>query len=251
MFWTPIIKSYYFFLFITYITYNFYISICSIINYNYILLLFWWKWQSFRERNRSFRWWVGPWQMCPVTCGEAALRKRSVMCVFSDTDTSRSDLALPDRDCDRDIRPEEVEPCPNLQPCSTTETPLIVYADNKDTSFYNISLNEQDSITTALGLTTVEPEILEFDNVVDENPDNSMYSTKPKWTVSKWSTCSNGKRSRKVTCSIPGECKPNRNKPSSVENCRSGKWITGNNKWFLVYMHVYYNTLDIDSFFWT
>ncbi|GAB1865490.1 A disintegrin and metalloproteinase with thrombospondin motifs 7-like isoform X1 [Camponotus japonicus] len=174
------------------------------------------------------RWWVGPWQMCPVTCGESALRKRSVMCVFSGDGTDRSDLALPDRDCDKNIRPEEVEPCPDLPPCGpTSEIPLFVYADNKDMSFYNISLNEQDGITIVDSLTTEEPEILEFDNVVDENPDNSMYNTKSKWTVSKWSHCSNGKRSRKVTCSVPGDCNPD-NKPISVEDCYGGKWITGN-----------------------
>ncbi|XP_014473812.1 PREDICTED: A disintegrin and metalloproteinase with thrombospondin motifs 7-like [Dinoponera quadriceps] len=170
------------------------------------------------------RWWVGPWQMCPVTCGKGALRKRSVMCVVSGTD--RADLAVPDRDCKKNERPKEVEPCPDLPVCGpTTEVPLIVYADNKDTSFYNIS--DQDGITIVNGLTTDEPEILEFDNVVDENPDNSMYNTRPKWTVSKWSHCSNGKRSRKVTCFVPGDCNPD-NKPASVEDCRSGKWITGN-----------------------
>lgn len=164
--------------------------------------------------------------MCPVTCGEGALRKRSVMCVFSGAGPDRSDLALPDRDCDKDTRPEETEPCPDLPACgSTSEAPLIVYADKKDTSFYNISVNEHDTVV-ADGLTTGEPEILEFDNVVDENPDNSMYNARPKWTVSKWSHCSNGKRSRKLTCSVPDEC-DSANKPSSVENCHSGKWISG------------------------
>ncbi|XP_070161221.1 A disintegrin and metalloproteinase with thrombospondin motifs 7 isoform X2 [Polyergus mexicanus] len=174
------------------------------------------------------RWWVGPWQMCPVTCGDNALRKRSVMCVFSGAGTDRSDLALPDRDCDKNMRPEEVEPCPDLPPCGpTSEIPLFVYADNKDMSFYNISLNEQDGITIVDSLTTEEPEILEFDNVVDENPDNSMYNTKSKWTVSKWSHCSNGKRNRKVICSVPADCNPD-NKPTSIEDCYGGKWVTGN-----------------------
>ncbi|XP_076664093.1 A disintegrin and metalloproteinase with thrombospondin motifs 7 isoform X2 [Andrena cerasifolii] len=173
------------------------------------------------------RWWIGPWQMCPVTCGEGALRKRSVMCVSSGVGPDRSDLALPDRDCNRDVKPEEVSPCHNLPPCgSTTEAPLIVYADNKDASFYNVSSNDQDSITIVDGLTTEEPEILEFDNVVDENPDNSMYNTKSKWIVSKWSHCSNGKRSRRVTCSVQGDCNPE-NKPTTVEVCQGGRWVTG------------------------
>ncbi|OAD60301.1 A disintegrin and metalloproteinase with thrombospondin motifs 7 [Eufriesea mexicana] len=172
------------------------------------------------------RWWIGPWQMCPVTCGEGALRKRSVMCVSSGMGPDRSDLALPDRDCNRDVRPEEVSPCLNLPPCSSTEPPLIVYADNKDASFYNVSLNDQDGITIVDGLTTEEPEILEFDNVVDENPDNSMYNTKSKWFVSKWNHCINGKRTRKVTCSVQGDCNPE-NKPTTVEVCQGGRWLTG------------------------
>ncbi|XP_076178913.1 A disintegrin and metalloproteinase with thrombospondin motifs 7 isoform X3 [Ptiloglossa arizonensis] len=174
------------------------------------------------------RWWIGPWQMCPVTCGEGALRKRSVMCVSSGMGPDRSDLALPDRDCNGDARPEEVSPCSNLPRCgTTTETPFaIVYADNKDASFYNVSSNDQDGITIVDGLTTEEPEILEFDNVVDENPDNSMYNTKSKWIVSKWNHCSNGKRSRKVTCSVQGDCSPE-NKPITIEPCQGGRWLAG------------------------
>lgn len=165
--------------------------------------------------------------MCPVTCGEGTLRKRSVMCVSSASDTNRSDLALPDKDCDKQIRPEEVGPCPDLPPCGiSSEIPLIVYANNKDASFYNISPNDPDGITIIDSLTTVEPEILEFDNVVDENQDNSMYNTKSKWIVSKWSHCSNGKRNRKVSCSIPDDCDLD-DKPSITEDCRAGRWITG------------------------
>ncbi|XP_043584459.1 A disintegrin and metalloproteinase with thrombospondin motifs 7-like isoform X4 [Bombus pyrosoma] len=171
------------------------------------------------------RWWIGPWQMCPVSCGEGALRKRSVMCVSSGVGPDRSDLALPDRDCNRDVRPEEVSPCLNLPPCSSTEPPLIVYADNKDASFYNVSSNDQNGITIVDSLTTEEPEILEFDNVVDENPDNSMYNTKSKWIVTKWSHCTNGKRTRKVTCSMQGDCNPE-NKPATIELCQGGRWIT-------------------------
>ncbi|XP_026670951.1 A disintegrin and metalloproteinase with thrombospondin motifs 12-like isoform X2 [Ceratina calcarata] len=174
------------------------------------------------------RWWVGPWQMCPVTCGEGALRKRSVMCVSSGMGPDRSDLALPDHDCNRNARPEEVGPCPNLPPCTSTEPPLIVYADSKDASFYNVSSSDQDGITIVDSLTTEEPEILEFDNVVDENPENSMYNTKSKWIVSKWSQCWNGKRSRKVTCSTQGDCNSD-NRPTTVESCQGARWVTG--KW--------------------
>ena len=163
--------------------------------------------------------------MCPVTCGEDALRKRSVMCVSSSKDADGSDLALPDRDCDKENRPEEVGPCSDLPPCGpASEIPMIVYTDNKDASFYNISSN--DGVTIVDVNATDEPEILEFDNVVDENPDNSMYNTKSKWVVSKWSHCIYGKRTRKVSCSIPSDCNVD-DRPPSAEDCRGEKWVTG------------------------
>ncbi|XP_033219978.1 A disintegrin and metalloproteinase with thrombospondin motifs 7-like isoform X2 [Belonocnema kinseyi] len=175
------------------------------------------------------RWWVGPWQMCSVTCGEGALRKRSVMCVSSGKDTDSTDLALPDRDCDKDARPEEVEPCPNLPPCgSSSEIPFIIYSEDRYGAFYNITSSDQDGITIVDSVTSEEPEILEFDNVVEENPENSLYTTKPKWIVSKWGVCQLGRRSRKVSCSIPGNCRL-KNKPATSEDCRRGKWISG--KW--------------------
>ncbi|KAK0181582.1 hypothetical protein PV327_003855 [Microctonus hyperodae] len=184
-----------------------------------------------RECNKNpcpARWWVGPWQMCPVICGVGALRKRSVMCVSSGKGPDRPDLALPDRECDKNEKPVEIGPCIDLLPCGpTSDIPLIVYADNKDTAFYNIT-NEQINIIGVDGNSTEEPEILEFDNVVDENPDNSMYNTKSKWLVSKWSHCIHGKRTRKVTCSLPGDCNL-KSKPTSAEECRGEKWSTG--KW--------------------
>ncbi|XP_012281942.2 A disintegrin and metalloproteinase with thrombospondin motifs 7 [Orussus abietinus] len=187
---------------------------------------------NIRECNQNpcpARWWVGPWQMCPVTCGEGVLRKRSVMCVSSGKGPEKSDLALPDRDCDRDARPEEFGPCPDLPACGpSTGAPLFVYGGSKYASFYNISSNDHDGITIVNGLTPEEPEILQFDNVVDGNPGNSMYDTKSKWMVSKWGYCLDGKRSRKVSCPISGDCDPE-NKPPATEDCRGGKWISG--KW--------------------
>ncbi|XP_044017259.1 A disintegrin and metalloproteinase with thrombospondin motifs 12-like isoform X2 [Aphidius gifuensis] len=182
-----------------------------------------------RECNKNpcpARWWIGPWQMCPVTCsipGIDALRKRSVMCVSSGKEPDKSELALPDRECDKNIKPEEFGKCHNLPICgSTSEIPIIFYGDNKVFSFYNTT-NEQNTVDKN---TTDDPEILEFDN--DENSDNSMYNTKPKWLVSKWSQCTQGKRTRKVTCSMTGDCN-SKNKPASSEDCKSEKWITG--KW--------------------
>lgn len=163
--------------------------------------------------------------MCPVTCGIGVLRKRSVMCVSSGKEPDKTDLALPDRECDKNIKPDELEQCPNLPQCEiTSEIPFIIYTDNKDIEFYNITTNEQNIIIVDKN-TTYESEILEFDNV-DDNPDNSMYNTKPKWLVSKWSHCAHGKRTRKVTCSVSGDCNV-KNKPASSEECRGEKWFTG------------------------
>ncbi|XP_046737583.1 A disintegrin and metalloproteinase with thrombospondin motifs 7 [Diprion similis] len=174
------------------------------------------------------RWWVGPWQMCTVTCG-IGVRKRSVMCVSSGEGEESSDLALPDSDCNGEIRPEELDTCPALPMCETTsEIPLIVYASSKENAFYNVTSNENYGITVISSLTTEKPEILEFDNVVDGNTDSSMYDAKAKWTVSEWSLCQYGKRTREVSCPASGDCDPLA-KPVSVEDCRIGKWVTG--KW--------------------
>lgn len=175
--------------------------------------------------------------MCPVTCGDKALRKRSVMCVSAGRDEDQPELAVPDHECNKATRPEEVEPCPNLPTCElSSEVPVIVYAENKNSEFYNISPNESESVappTTLDGLdsTEADPEILEFDNVLDaDSPDeNSMYNRKPKWQVSKWSQCLDGRRTRRVFCSAPGDviaCDPD-NKPLESEQCFTGKWTTG------------------------
>ncbi|XP_008201118.2 A disintegrin and metalloproteinase with thrombospondin motifs 7 isoform X1 [Tribolium castaneum] len=59
-------------------------------------------------------WWVGPWQSCPVTCsreGEKVLKRRSVMCVDG------QEMALPDRFCDRHVKPLEYTNCRALPTC--------------------------------------------------------------------------------------------------------------------------------------
>nr|XP_029726865.1 A disintegrin and metalloproteinase with thrombospondin motifs 12-like isoform X2 [Aedes albopictus] len=59
-------------------------------------------------------WWVGPWQLCSVTCrkpGEpGAVRKRSILCVDSSMN------ALPDIRCEGKSRPADSEPCPGRLP---------------------------------------------------------------------------------------------------------------------------------------
>lgn len=202
--------------------------------------------------NSFDRWWIGPWQLCPVSCGDGALRKRTVMCVATIRgDDQPSELTLPDQNCDQNVRPDEVEPCPDLPICkpagSSNEASLRIYADDKNPAFYNVSEtlavasagsgSAGSSEVNGPGSTEIEPpEILEFDNVVDvdNSKESSKYNAKPKWQVSKWSYCANGRRSRRVFCSttttsgseVEATC-GHENKPTDVEECKSGKWVTG------------------------
>ncbi|XP_014231082.1 A disintegrin and metalloproteinase with thrombospondin motifs 7 [Trichogramma pretiosum] len=188
------------------------------------------------------KWWTGPWQTCSLTCGEGAFRRRTVMCVSTGKIESEDqpEIALPDTECDKDARPEEVEPCSDLPDCPTTsETSIVIYVEEQNTTFYNTSVNSQkvnDGKTLSeenKNNTEIEPEILEFDNVIDlENPgNNSMYNPKPQWQVSKWSICSNGKKVRKVYCSVEDDSSAcdSENMPPIEEPCTKGKWVSG--KW--------------------
>lgn len=66
-------------------------------------------------------WWIGPWQLCPITCkmkgDDEPLRKRSVMC------TDQNDIALQDDSkCIAETKPHDVEPCGTILPlCDSVE----------------------------------------------------------------------------------------------------------------------------------
>uniref|UniRef100_A0A182JAX5 Uncharacterized protein n=1 Tax=Anopheles atroparvus TaxID=41427 RepID=A0A182JAX5_ANOAO len=62
-----------------------------------------------------FNWWVGPWQLCPMTCrkpGETVIpvRRRSILCVDSNSN------ARPDVHCNNKPRPHDSEPCGDVLP---------------------------------------------------------------------------------------------------------------------------------------
>ncbi|CAG2056713.1 unnamed protein product, partial [Timema podura] len=91
------------------------------------------------------RWWTGPWQICPATCGDGITRKRTVMCaVLYSQGSSGREIALPDNECKGQDKPPEKEPCPHLPPCtapttsrSTQEPPLYTTSSPKtETLFY-------------------------------------------------------------------------------------------------------------------
>lgn len=146
------------------------------------------------------------------------------MCVSSGTDIDSTTLALPDGDCDKNSRPEEVEPCPNLPACGSNSEIPFIYSENMKTTSYNITSSDQDGITIIDSITSEKPDILEFNNI-EKSVKNFLYIAKPKW-----SPCQLGKKSR-ITCrSIPRGCKLER-KPVTFKDFHLGKWILGMNSW--------------------
>nr|XP_054497778.1 A disintegrin and metalloproteinase with thrombospondin motifs 7 [Agelaius phoeniceus] len=61
------------------------------------------------------RWWVGEWQQCSATCGQAGLMKRTVLCIQSvGLDEQR---ALQPADCQHLTKPDATMPCHPEVPC--------------------------------------------------------------------------------------------------------------------------------------
>ncbi|XP_020715163.1 A disintegrin and metalloproteinase with thrombospondin motifs 6 isoform X2 [Ceratitis capitata] len=66
------------------------------------------------------RWWVGPWQYCPVTCkwseGVLPVRRRTVMCL------DQNEVVVEDDRCNSTVKPLSTEPCSlNLPTCKVSE----------------------------------------------------------------------------------------------------------------------------------
>lgn len=78
-----------------------------------------------------YRWWIGPWQLCPVTCGEKAVRRRTVLCV-----SGERELAMPDAECAGQTRPADLEPCPDTPLCLPPSL-LASLADNTSRAFHD------------------------------------------------------------------------------------------------------------------
>ncbi|KAG4065960.1 hypothetical protein HA402_006678 [Bradysia odoriphaga] len=65
-------------------------------------------------------WWVGPWQLCPVTCKKHGqpepLKRRSIMCV------DQNEMALPDTRCTNETKPHDTDACgANLPYCNSDD----------------------------------------------------------------------------------------------------------------------------------
>lgn len=109
------------------------------------------------------RWWIGPWQLCPVTCGEHAMRKRTVMCVVLHSEGADGrEMALPDRDCEGQERPGEHEPCPKLPPCAipSTSSSIPDYAAPSDFTSTSAPLAEDGFIVDDGDINKEQSEIL-------------------------------------------------------------------------------------------
>lgn len=66
-------------------------------------------------------WWVGPWQLCPITCkmkgASDPVKRRSIMCI------DQNEQALPDSKCADEMKPHDTEPCGTILPfCDSSET---------------------------------------------------------------------------------------------------------------------------------
>ncbi|RZF40788.1 hypothetical protein LSTR_LSTR009273 [Laodelphax striatellus] len=57
-----------------------------------------------------YRWWTGPWQVCPITCGDFAQRHRTVICVTND-DVTGHRIAYPDSACADQLKPPRTQSC--------------------------------------------------------------------------------------------------------------------------------------------
>lgn len=160
-----------------------------------------------------FRWWIGPWQICPVTCGELALRKRTVLCVSD----RGQEMALPDSDCIDQPRPHDHEPCPDTPPCLTESMIAARYptAPNKS-STTNKPLFQQNSPNVIKLFRPKKQEILQLSQI-----SKPKFGRHDKWAIFPWSGCSVscgiGFKKRTIRCTRQ-KCDPT-TRPTSVKQC--------------------------------
>lgn len=78
------------------------------------------KKRTCNEDPCSAHWWVGPWQLCPITCRQEGdpdpVKKRSIMCV------DHHEIALESSHCENHKKPHDTEPCGTILPyCDSSE----------------------------------------------------------------------------------------------------------------------------------
>lgn len=99
-------------------------------------------------------WWVGPWQLCPVTCKKKGapdpVKRRSIICL------DQNEIVLPDSRCEVEKKPIDTEKCgANIPLCET---------DDED-----IDLNSEGDIVEEVDMTNAiassKQSNFEFDNM--------------------------------------------------------------------------------------
>lgn len=142
-----------------------------------------------------FRWWTGPWQLCPVTCGDSALRSRTVLCVSNDD----HQIALPDSECEDQPRPHHKEPCISTPSCLSS---IDSYSNIKNLTSSHTSKRRKK-------------EKLNFKT-------NIKFKSNREWIILPWSQCSVscglGFKKRTVHCPKPAFCEP-KSKPTEMKQC--------------------------------
>lgn len=156
-----------------------------------------------------YRWWIGPWQLCPVTCGELALRRRTVLCVSD----QGQEMALPDSECKNQSRPHDQEPCPDTPPCLTESILAQVLPQN---STKTMNLHDIDMISLINLIKPRKQDILQL-----KHTSKTKYGKQDKWTILPWSQCSVscgiGFKKRTIICA-KDRCDL-QTKPISVKQC--------------------------------
>ncbi|XP_059487414.1 A disintegrin and metalloproteinase with thrombospondin motifs 7-like [Neocloeon triangulifer] len=175
------------------------------------------------------RWWSGPWQLCPVTCGPWITRRhRTVLCVRN-IEEGPEFQALPDEDCDQKTKPQEEEPCPGLPKCDR---------------FHSFDeFKNKSSIRVASTTRPVRQRPIRRHRKRAEARIRSHHTRDEKrfrWHTGEWThcskTCGDGIRKRGVTCVLsqtghrvavkhcPGK-KPADYEPCIVSPC--SQWTVG------------------------
>ncbi|CAD7087043.1 unnamed protein product [Hermetia illucens] len=99
-------------------------------------------------------WWIGPWQLCPVTCKKKGapdpVKRRSIICL------DQNEIVLPDSRCEVEKKPIDTEKCgANIPLCET---------DDED-----IDLNSEGDIVEEVDMTNAiassKQSNFEFDNM--------------------------------------------------------------------------------------
>uniref|UniRef100_A0A1B6CGF3 Peptidase M12B domain-containing protein n=1 Tax=Clastoptera arizonana TaxID=38151 RepID=A0A1B6CGF3_9HEMI len=149
------------------------------------------------------RWWSGPWQICPVTCGETAVRKRTVLCIYD----NGQEMALPDSECKDRPRPKDHEPCPDIPSCIIP------------TQSYKLNITKKSEKPNKLQFT--ENSRLNKKGIPNGQTSKSKSDRHDKWVKFPWSSCSVscgfGFKKRTVRCARH-KCDLT-SKPSNVKRC--------------------------------